>query len=60
MFLFRKLIKKLELEDDDIYTFNKAIPTKTKLIIKDIFTKAIPIDLKKVYGKYKYGMIKDS
>ena len=59
MFLFRKLIKRLELEDDDIYTFNKAVPSKTKLIIKDIFTKAIPIDLKKIYGEYKYGIFKD-
>lgn len=58
MFLFKKLVNKLIEEDKDIYSFNKAVNSKNKLLVAEIFKKAIPIDLKKVYGDYNFGIFK--
>jgi len=57
MFLFLKLLEySTEPNLQDVTTFNKAIPTRAKLLVKQIFELAIPIDFKKAYGDYHYGI----
>lgn len=59
MFLFKKLLNyTVENSDKDIYTYNKSVPNQTKQYIKDIFKKALPIDLYEAYNEYNYGIFK--
>lgn len=59
MFLFKKMLNyTVENQDKDIVTYNKSIPNQTKQYIKDIFDKALPIDLYEAYNEYNYGIYK--
>jgi transposase-like protein len=59
MFLFKKMLNyTVENQDKDIVTYNKSIPNQTKQYIKDIFEKALPIDLYDAYNEYNYGIFK--
>ena len=59
MFLFKKMLNyTVENQDKDIVTYNKSIPNQTKQYIKDIFDKALPIDLYEAYKEYNYGIYK--
>lgn len=59
MFLFKKMLNyTVENQDKDIVTYNKSIPNQTKQYIKDIFEKALPIDLYEAYKEYNYGIFK--
>lgn len=59
MFLFKKMLNyTVENQDKDIVTYNKSIPNHTKQYIKDIFEKALPIDLFEAYNEYNYGIYK--
>jgi transposase-like protein len=59
MFLFKKMLNyTVENQDKDIVTYNKSIPNLTKQYIKDIFKKALPIDLYEAYNEYNYGIYK--
>lgn len=60
MFLFKKMLNyTVENQDKDIVTYNKSIPNQTKQYIKDIFEKALPIDLYDAYKEYNYGIFKN-
>lgn len=53
MFLFRKMLNyTVEKQDKDIVTYNKSVTNQTKQYIKDIFEKALPIDLFAAYSDY--------
>jgi ABC-type oligopeptide transport system ATPase subunit len=59
MFLFKKMLNyTVENQDKDIVTYNKSSPNLTKQYIKDIFEKALPIDLYDAYNEYNYGIFK--
>lgn len=59
MFLFKKVLNyTVDNQDKKIVTYNKTIPNKTKQYIKDIFEKALPINLYEAYKEYNYGIYK--
>lgn len=61
MFLFMKMLRyTVERDAQVIATYNKLIPTETKKYIRDILLEAMPIDLKKAYGEYKYGIFSEN
>ena len=61
MFLFKKMLRyTTDFEMRKIMTFDKSIPTKTKLYINEICKKAIPINLYNAYAEYNYGIFKNS
>lgn len=60
MFLFKKMLNyTVDNQDKVIVTYNKSIPNQTKQYIKDIFEKALPIDLYEAYKEYNYGIFKE-
>lgn len=59
MLLFKKMLNyKVENQEKDIVTYNKSIPNQTKQYIRDIFKKALPIDLYEVYNEYNFVLLK--
>jgi len=60
MFLFKKILNyTVENNDKNIFAYNKSIPNQTRLYIKEIFHKALPISLYEAYKEYHYGIFKN-
>lgn len=60
MFLFKKLLNyRVEVEDRDKIAYKNSVPNQTKIFIREIFEKAIPIDLYAAYREYNELTNKD-
>lgn len=57
LFRFKKILKyKFGYKGMDYKLAKESLPYEVSLFIKDIYKKEIPIDLKKAYGEYGYGI----
>jgi transposase-like protein len=60
MFRFYKELRyTTEYKEMNNLTYCYSISDYKKMLIKDIYNKKMPVDLKKAYGEYKYGIYKE-